>query len=90
MAGKSATPYLPVDLDRLEVMNAAGKMVVGEPGGMVVLRCRADDPTGATATIDDAQAYLRELIRLARLGQRIETEAAAKTALSKGAEPLFQ
>lgn len=90
MPGKSVSPYLAVDLDRLEEMNASGRMVVGVPDGMVVVRCRTDDPDGKAASFDDAQAYLRELVRLARIGQRIEREAAANVARGRAAEPLVQ
>ncbi|RYG17698.1 MAG: hypothetical protein EON96_06275 [Caulobacteraceae bacterium] len=90
MAGKSDVPYLPLDLERLEMMNSAGKMLVGEPGGMVVVRCRADDPDGEKVTIEDGYAYLREMVRLARIGQRIERETAAIVARNKAAEPRTQ
>ena len=87
---KEAVPYLPIDFERLDEMNAAGNMVVGVPGSMVVVRCRENDPEGKTASIEDARAYLRELVRLARLGQRIERQAAARAAEREVVEPSLQ
>lgn len=87
---KEVRPYLPLDLDWLEAFNRDGPLLLGRQGGAVVVRVHADAPDEKPATLQPGYDYVTELMRLARVGQRVEREAAAAVARGEGVEPRLQ
>jgi hypothetical protein len=87
---KEVRPYLPIDLDWLDQFDADGPLVLGRQGGAVVVRIYADAPEEKPTTYERAYHYVQELKRLARLGQRIEREAAAAAGRAQREEPHLQ
>ncbi len=69
---KEVRPYLPIDLDWLEEFNRAGPLLLGRQGGAVVVRVHADAPEEKPTSFQPGYDYVRELIRLARIGQARE------------------
>lgn len=90
MADKTPRPYLPIDLDWLETYNADRSLLLGRPGGAVVVRLFADDPDEVPADYQRGHDYVVELIRLARIGQKLESKTKAAVALREDAGPLTQ
>ena len=86
------TGTVPLDLDWLMALhNDKGlHLVTADRSGFVYMA--EENPADAVSGATDlaARAYTTELVRLARIGQRIEREAAAAVLRGRGAEPVVQ
>lgn len=86
------TATVPLDMDWLMALHSDKglHLVTADRSGFVYMSEEnpADPVSGATDVA--ARAYTTELIRLARIGQRLERETAAAVLRGRGAEPVTQ
>lgn len=86
------TGTVPLDLDWLMTLHSDKglHLVTADRSGFVYMSEENPAEAASGATDVAARAYVTELARLARLGQRIEREAAAAALRGRGAEPVTQ
>lgn len=89
MTENAPRPYLPLDLDFVDRFHANGPLILGRNGGALVVRVYADAPDETPTDFQRAHDFVTELVRLARVGQKLENQIAARLALEDAARPLI-